>query len=149
MGHGSSPKIIVNFAVENLERAVEFFDQLGFAFDSRFSDENGAGMVLSDETFVMLLRKDLFQNFAKKEIVDSTTHAETILSVAVESRERVDQLVQKALAAGGRPTNDPIDMGFMYGWGFQDPDGHLWEFFWMDPSGRREEVVREKEAATA
>jgi predicted lactoylglutathione lyase len=134
MTTGSSRKIFVNLAVADLREAVEFFTELGFAFDPRFTDEQATCMVVSDEAFVMLLVQDRFKDFTKKEIVDPRTHTEAILAVSAESREEVDELVRKALGAGGQPANDPIDHGFMYGWSFHDPDGHLWEVIWMDPN---------------
>jgi uncharacterized protein len=143
-----SRKIFINLAVENVDRAVEFFTQLGLRFDPRFTDEHGSGMIISDEAFVMLLEKEFFKGFIKKELSDSMTETETILALSAESREQVDELVHKALAAGGSPANDPMEMDFMYGWSFQDPDGHLWEVFYMDPSAMQEEA-REKQGAMA
>lgn len=146
MENGTSRKIFVNLAVEDLDRSIKFFTHLGFRFDPNFSDEHGSGMIVSDEAYVMLLDKEFFKSFIKKELADSTT--ETIIALSAESREQVDELVHKAFAAGGRPANDPIEMDFMYGWSFQDPDGHLWELFYMDPSAMREEA-REKQGAMA
>jgi predicted lactoylglutathione lyase len=82
----------------------------------------------------MLLVNDRFQDFTKKEVVDPATQTEAILALSADSREEVDDFAEKALATGGRPANDPTDMGFMYSRSFQDPDGHLWEVFWMDPA---------------
>ena len=134
MATATSRKIFVNLAVEDLARSVDFFTKLGFSFDPRFTDEQATCMIVSDEAFVMLLVQDRFQDFTKKELVDPTTHTEAILAVSAESREGVDELADKALQAGGSPANDPVDMGFMYGRSFHDPDGHLWEVIWMDPS---------------
>ncbi len=134
MTAASSRKIFVNLAVKDLGKAVDFFTELGFSFNPQFTDEQATCMIVSDEAFVMLLVEDRFKDFTKKEIVDSTTHTEAILALSAESREQVDELVNKALAAGGQPANDPMDHGFMYGWSFQDLDGHLWEVIWMDPS---------------
>ena len=137
MANGSSRKIFVNLAVENLGKAVEFFTKLGFSFDPRFTDEQATCMVVSDEAFVMLLVKDRFKDFTKKEVCNSATHTEAILALSAKSREEVDEFVHKALAAGGEPANDPMEYEFMYGWSFQDLDGHLWEVFWMDPSAQQ------------
>ncbi len=134
MTAASSRKIFVNLAVKDLGKAVDFFTELGFSFNPQFTDEQATCMIVSDEAFVMLLVEDRFKDFTKKEIVDSTTHTEAIVALSAESREQVDELVNKALAAGGQPANDPMDHGFMYGWSFQDLDGHLWEVIWMDPS---------------
>lgn len=129
----ASRKIFVNLAVEDLGRAVDFFTQLGFSFDQRFTDDQATCMIVSDAAFVMLLGRDRFQDFTKKEIADSRTQTEAILALSAESRDEVDEIVRKALAAGGQAANDPIDHGFMYASSFHDPDGHLWEVLWMDP----------------
>ena len=142
-------KIFVNLAVEDLDRAVEFFTRLGFAFDKRFTDESATCMIVSEEAFVMLLVKDRFKDFTAKEICDSTTHTEAILTLSAESREAVDQLVRTALEAGGRAAYDPMDEGPMYGWSFHDPDGHLWEVLWMDMSAIPDNAPAEKSAAIA
>ncbi len=128
-----SRMIFVNLAVKDLGRAVDFFTELGFSFDARFTDESATCMIVSDQAFVMLLVEDRFRDFTKNELADPATHTEAILAVSAESREEVDEFADKALATGGRPANDPIDMDFMYGRSFHDPDGHLWEVMWMDP----------------
>jgi predicted lactoylglutathione lyase len=127
-------KIFVNLAVQDLDKSVDFFTQLGFAFDPNFTDASATCMIISDEAFVMLLVADRFSDFTKKELCDTATHTEVILALSADSREQVDELVNKALAAGGQPANDPMDEGFMYGWSFQDLDGHLWEVIHMEPS---------------
>ncbi len=134
MAPATSRLIFVNLAVEELGRSVEFFTALGFTFDPRFTDEHASCMIVSDQAFVMLLVKSRFRDFTKKELADPTTQTEAILALSAESREEVDALAEKALAAGGTPANDPIEMDFMYGRSFQDLDGHLWELIWMDPS---------------
>jgi predicted lactoylglutathione lyase len=127
-------KLFVNIAVADLGRAVDFFSGLGFEFDPRFTDESATCMLIGEDAYAMLLVSDRFQDFTKKEVVDSATQTEAILALSADSREEVDDFAEKALATGGRPANDPMDMGFMYSRSFQDPDGHLWEVFWMDPA---------------
>ena len=127
-------KIFVNLAVADLARSVEFFNELGFAFDPRFTDETATCMVVSDEAYVMLLLEDRFADFTDKHLADSKVQAEAIIALSAASREEVDELADKALAAGGGHAGDPQDMGFMYTRSFLDPDGHQWELVWMDPS---------------
>ena len=141
-------KIFVNVAVKDLDRSVEFFTALGFAFDRRFTDETATCMIVSDEAFVMLLVESKFKEFTKKELTDSTTHTEAILALSAESREQVDELADKALEIGGAPANDPMDYGFMYGRSFQDPDGHLWEVMWMDPSAIEQQELAETQSTS-
>ena len=126
-------KLFVNLAVKDVEVTTEFFTTLGFEFNAQFSDDRTACMVLSDEASVMLLETDRFRDFTTKAVVDSTAQVEAILCVSAESRAEVDQLVATAIANGGKPANDPMDHGFMYGWSFYDLDGHHWEVLWMDP----------------
>ena len=139
-----SRKLFVNIAVEDLDRSVDFFTKLGFSFDARFTDESATCMLVGEDAYVMLLVRQRFQDFTKKEIVDSTRQTEAILALSAESREDVDQLADKALASGGAPANDPMEMDFMYGRSFHDPDGHLWEVFWMNMA-----VVEEQAKAGA
>lgn len=127
-------KIFINLPVSDLNRSVEFFTKLGFAFDPRFTDENATCMIVSDEAFVMLLVEERFKDFAKKQICDARTLTEGIFALTADSRAEVDELVKTAIAAGGTHAAEPMDHGFMYGWSFYDPDGHHWEVFHMDPA---------------
>lgn len=124
--------IFPNLAVKDVAASREFFTALGFEFDERFCGPESLCMIVSESASVMLLSHKHFAEFTKKSIVDSTAATECILALSAESREEVDDLVHKALAAGAKPSNDPSDMGFMYGWSFQDLDGHLWEVLYMD-----------------
>ena len=133
VGNGNR-QIFVNLAVESLDRTVEFFRQLGFEFDPRYTDDSATCMVVGDNAYVMLLVRDRFKEFTKKELADPAAQTEAIIAFSADSREQVDELAEKALAAGGSPANDPIDMGFMYSRSFEDPDGHIWELVWMDPN---------------
>jgi predicted lactoylglutathione lyase len=128
-----SRQIYVNLPIKNMERSKAFFGALGFSFNPQFTNEQGACMVISEEIFVMLLVEPFFQGFTKKRIADAKASTEVLVCLSCDSRAEVDDLVKKALAAGGTAPNAPQDHGFMYGHGFEDPDGHLWELVWMDP----------------
>lgn len=130
-----SRKIFVNLPIKNMEKSQAFFKSLGFSFDPKFTNEQGACMVISeDHNYVMLLIEPFFQTFTKKSIVDSSKTIEVLVCLSCESRAEVDELVKKAVAAGGKTPNAPLDHGFMYGHGFEDIDGHIWELMWMDPN---------------
>jgi uncharacterized protein len=133
-GNGDARMMFVNLAVEDLDRSVDFFTELGFAFDARFTDETATAMVVNDQAVVMLLVQDRFKDFTAKELADPGVATEAIMAVSASSRDDVDAFADKALGVGGAPANEPMDMGFMYGRSFQDPDGHIWEVVWMDPS---------------
>ncbi|MFF0742455.1 VOC family protein [Streptomyces sp. NPDC004111] len=126
--------IFVNLPVKDVEVSTNFFTKLGFTQNKQFSDENTTSIVISDTIVVMLLAEPRFKEFVPKEVADSSTHAEAIVALSAESRAKVDELCDAALAAGGKPSKDPQDYGTMYGRSFQDPDGHNWEVMWMDPS---------------
>jgi predicted lactoylglutathione lyase len=132
-------QIFVNLPVKDLKRSMDFFTAIGYEFNLQFTDDKATCLVISEHIYAMLLTEEYFQSFTKKEIADTSKTAEVILAFAVDSREKVDELVNKALAAGGKPYNEPSDLGFMYSWSFQDVDGHLWEMFYMDPSALQQE----------
>ncbi|CAN5605443.1 VOC family protein [soil metagenome] len=127
-----APKVFINLPVKDLDETVRFFTALGFEFNPQFTDENATCMNLNEGAFVMLLVEPFFQSFTKKALADATTHTEAIMALSADSRAEVDELADKALAAGAKPSNDPMDEGPMYSRSFQDVDGHLWEVFHMD-----------------
>ncbi|MFI8418018.1 VOC family protein [Serratia sp. NPDC078593] len=125
-------QIFVNLPVSNLPASMTFFGQLGFTFNQQFTDDSAACMVVSDSIYVMLLTHDKFQMFTPNPISDVNTATEVLLCLSQPSRAAVDELVRKAIAAGGNTYQQPQDYGFMYGHGFQDLDGHIWELMYMD-----------------
>jgi predicted lactoylglutathione lyase len=129
-----STKIFVNVCVKDLKRSKEFFSKLGYEFNAQFTDDNAACMVISEDIFAMLLTSDHFKRFTSKQIADSTKTTEAIIALSCDSKDAVKAICEKAFAAGGKRYADPTDHGFMYQWGFEDPDGHIWEHMWMDPS---------------
>ncbi|HET7824779.1 MAG TPA: VOC family protein [Anaeromyxobacter sp.] len=126
-------KLFVNLPVRDLNASKRFFTQLGFEFNPQFTDEKAACMVVSDEAYVMLLTEPFFRTFTKRQLCDTSRETEGLFALSCESRAEVDDLVRKAVAAGGRHAAEPQDHGFMYGWSFYDLDGHHWEVLWMDP----------------
>ncbi|MGB4587718.1 MAG: VOC family protein [Clostridiaceae bacterium] len=127
-------KIFINLPVQDLQRSIDFFKTLGYTFNKQFTNEDGTCLVLGDDIFVMLLVKPFFKGFLTNDVADSKQVSEVIISLSVDSREAVEALVEKALAAGASPSKEPTDMGFMYNRSFLDPDGHHWEVFYMDPN---------------
>ena len=126
-------KIFVNLPVKDLKKSIEFFTQLDFTFNAQCTDETATCMMVGEDISVMLLTHDKFKTFTPKEICDATKSTEVLVCLSAESREKVDAMVRKAVAAGGTTYNEPQDHGFMYGHGFQDLDGHIWELIYMEP----------------
>ena len=124
-------KIFLNLACNDLPRSKAFFAALGFSFNPQFSNDQGACMVVSESICVMLLARPFFQTFTKKPVADATACTEALICLSCDSREEVDDLVARALAAGGRAPMPAQDHGFMYGHGFEDLDGHQWELAFM------------------
>jgi hypothetical protein len=127
-------QIFVNLPVKDLKRSVEFFTKLGYTFNSQFTDEKATCMIVGENIFVMLLVEPFFKSFIKKDIADATKSTEVIIALSADNKANVDELVNKAIAAGATTPVTKQDQGFMYSWGFQDLDGHLWEIVYMDPS---------------
>ena len=126
-------QIFVNLPVADVARAQAFYLGLGFRLEPKFSNEAAASIVISDSLLVMLLGRPFFQTFTKKPICDAQAATEVILCLSCDSRAEVDELAALALAGGGSLPSAPQDHGFMYGHGFEDPDGHIWELVYMVP----------------
>jgi uncharacterized protein len=127
-------QIFVNLPVKNLENSVKFFTALGFTFNPQFTDENATCMIIGENIFAMLLVEDYFKSFIDTPVSDANKSTEVLVALPVESRAEVDELVSKAIAAGGKSYRDAKDLGFMYSNGFRDVDGHVWEIFEIDMS---------------
>ncbi|MFE2551038.1 VOC family protein [Streptomyces sp. NPDC059355] len=126
--------IFVNLPVKDIEAAKAFWVKLGYSFNPQFSDEQTGCLVISDTIFAMLMTEARFKDFATKEVADATKTTEVMLALSAESREQVDEVVGAALAAGATEPRPAQDLGFMYGRAFEDLEGHVWEYVWMDPA---------------
>ena len=127
-------KIFVNLPVKDLNKSKEFFTRLGFTINPQFTDEKAACVVISEDIYAMILTENFFKTFTKKDIVDAGKSTEAIIALSADSKEKVNEMADKAIEAGGKQSLDPQDHGFMYQRSFQDLDGHLWEVLWMDPA---------------
>jgi predicted lactoylglutathione lyase len=138
-------QVFLNLPVKDLQKTMDFFSELGFEFNPQFTDEKAACMIINDgASYAMLLKEEFFKTFTKKDIADATKSTEVIIALSADSREKVDEMVDKALAAGGTSYSDPQDQGFMYQRAFADLDGHQWEVIFMDlnaiPADFKQEV---------
>ncbi|MGQ0558653.1 MAG: VOC family protein [Sphingosinicella sp.] len=130
--------IFVNLPVSDLARSMAFYEAIGFRNEPMFTDDTAACMVLSDAIFLMLLTHGKFKEFTPKEIVDARTSSEVLIALSRDSREAVDTIHREAIAAGGREARPVEDLGFMYTHAFEDPDGHIYEPFYMDMEAAKE-----------
>ena len=128
------PKMIfVNLPVTDLPRSTKFYEAVGGTKNPQFSDDTAACMVFSDTIFVMLLTHDKYSSFTARPIADAHKTSQFLIAISADSRDEVDAVVGRAGSAGGAVDPNPVqDHGFMYGRSFEDPDGHVWEVFWMD-----------------
>jgi predicted lactoylglutathione lyase len=127
--------IFVNLPVTDLKRSMAFYEAVGATNNPQFTDETAACMVLSETIHVMLLTHGKWRQFTSKPIVDAHASAQVLLCLSAESRDSVSAIVKQAAKAGGKADPTPTqEFSFMYGRSFEDPDGHIWEVMWMDPS---------------
>ncbi|HEY0969662.1 MAG TPA: VOC family protein [Gemmatimonadales bacterium] len=126
-------KLFVNIPVGDLQRSIEFFEALGFTFNPHFTDATATCMLVGEDAYFMLITRERFATFSGRP-VDVTRPVDVSYAITVESREAVDEMIGKVVAAGGSEVGDPQDHGFMFQRSFHDLDGHHWEVFWMDPS---------------
>ncbi|GAB3642446.1 VOC family protein [Spirosoma arcticum] len=127
-------QIFVNLPVKDLNKSVEFFTKLGYSFNAQFTNEDATMMVIEENISVMLLVEKFFRTFTSKETSDAAKSTEVIVSLSADSREKVDEMVNKAIDAGAATPIKPLDMEGMYGRSFEDLDGHHWEYMHMDMS---------------
>ncbi len=125
-------KVFINLSVENLDKSIDFFTRLGFSFNPQFTDENAACMIIAENIFVMLILKNRFRDFTKKEICNAKEFTEVLIAIDAESRDKVDEMIKTAIASGGSVYSEPQDHGWMYTHSFADPDGHQWEVLFME-----------------
>ena len=127
-------RIAVNLPVRDLAQSAGFFAALGFPSDKQLASENMEAVVVNDDIYVLLVDQSQFKMITKREIPDTAVTSEAIMQLQVESRQRVDELADKAFAAGALPANEPNDQGFLYGRSFRDLDGHHWDVFCIEPA---------------
>jgi len=125
-------KLFINLAAGDLKASTDFFLQLGFGFHPQFSDDTASCIVLSDDLYLMLLTKEKFVSFSPNPLINSHQQTEVLNCLSCQCKAEVDELVQKAVKAGGKTYNQPQDHTFMYAHGFQDLDGHVWELVYME-----------------
>lgn len=125
--------IYVNLPVADLDKAVEFFAAVGFTFNPEFASDDATCMIVDQRIFVMLLTEERFATYTPKPVADARAGTEVLVCLQLECRADVDDMVQRAVEAGGRTYREPEDHGFMYGHGFEDLDGHIWELIHMRP----------------
>lgn len=128
-------KIFVNMPVSDVERSRNFFTSLGYSFNDNFTSDSAVTLVLGENQFAMLTRRDVFDSLHPVETADASTTKEYVICLGVDSRECVDALVDRAIAEGGTP-GDADDEDCMYGRSYHDLDGHSWQIFWMDPGAQ-------------
>src|SRR5688500_10724988 len=124
-------QIFVNLPVKRLRNSIGFFEKLGFSYNPRCTDDTAACMIVSNDIYVMLLTREKFQTFKPRQIGDASKSTEVLVCFICDTRLKVDEMVKAAIAAGGSTYNRPQDHGFMYQYGFQDLDGHIWELVYM------------------
>ena len=130
--------IFVNLTTADLPRAKEFYQGLGWSINPHFTDENAACVVIDEHVYLMVLTREFFGTFTKKQIPDPHTHAQVQTALSADSREAVDAFLEKVIAAGGIEPKDAQDYGFMYSRDFEDPDGNEFSVLWMDPKAAEE-----------
>lgn len=140
-------KIFINLPVRNLQKSIDFFTKLGFTFNPQFTDDKATCMIIGENIFAMLLVEDRFKDFTRKPISDASKTTEVLIALDAESREKVDEMIKKAVEAGGTTYAQPQDHGWMYGHSFADLDGHQWEILYMDETALPQ--MEEQAAANA
>jgi uncharacterized protein len=132
--------IFVNLPVRDLAASTAFYEAVGGTKNPQFSDATASCIVFSDTIHAMLLTHDKYRQFTQRPIADAHKTSAVLIAMTVENRSEVDSIVDRAAAAGGAADPNPKqDHGFMYGRSYEDPDGHVWELFWMNADGHAQQ----------
>jgi predicted lactoylglutathione lyase len=128
-------QIYVNLPVKDIKKANEFFLSLGFTFNEQYCNEQATCVFINTDAYIMLLSESFFKSFTQKEVAYGDSSTEVLVCLSAESKEKVNEMVEKALTIGGIEAKVMVDVGYMYSRSFHDLDGHIWEIMWMDPAG--------------
>ena len=124
--------VFINLPVTDLPKSKAFYTAIGFTNNPQFTDDTAACMVWSETINVMLLTHAKWKTFTSRPIPASDS-SEVLLALTCDSKHMVDHMNAQAAAHGGIADVNPLqDLGFMYNRNLADPDGHVWEAFWMD-----------------
>ncbi|MBK9331885.1 MAG: glyoxalase/bleomycin resistance/extradiol dioxygenase family protein [Ignavibacteria bacterium] len=135
-------QIFLNLPVEDLERSVNFYTQLGFTVNPLFTDDDQKCMVWSESIYLMLKPPEVFKKHSGENIPDTKNFEATIFTLPVESPEKVNEIIESGLKTGGTEPVPMKDHGFMQLRKLADPDGHTWDIIYLDMDKFRE--VKEK-----
>ena len=127
-------QIFINLAVTDLQKSMDLYLAMGFTNNPQFSDDNAKCMVWSEHIYLMIMTHEKFKTFVNKPVADTKGGIAGLFSLAVESTEIMNEIMEKGLAAGGIEPNEMRDYGFMKQRTLEDFDGHTWEVFYMDMS---------------
>jgi len=127
--------IFVNLPVRDLPTATRFYLAIGGVLNPQFSNDDASSVMFSDSIGVMLLTHEHYRRFTVRPIGDPRRESQMLIALTADSRDEVDAMIEKGVAAGGRADPNPAqDLGFMFNRHIEDPDGNVWELLWMDPS---------------
>lgn len=126
--------IFVNLPTSDLEASKAFYTALGAGINPLFTDDNAACVVWDDNVYFMVLKRAFFSTFTDKAVADPKNTAQVLVAFSRDSRDDVDAIMAKGIAAGGAEPRPPQDLGFMYSRDLEDPDGNVLEFLYMDPA---------------
>lgn len=125
-------QVFINLPVNDVERSANFYTQLGFTNNPQFSDDQSKCMVWSDNIFVMIMSHEKIKTFSSKPVADTRNYLAGLFALSVDSLDKVNEIAESGLKAGGIEPTPMTDYGFMQLRRIEDFDGHTWEIFFMD-----------------
>lgn len=133
-------RTFIYLPVQDLEKSMNFFTQLGFLFDNQMTDQRSACLVINEDCiYCMLVKADFFDAFTSKPVAVNPQSTEVVIAMELEDKEAVDDLIREVVAGGGAIYSEPINRGWIYQHFFYDPDGHQWEVFAVSKERIKEE----------
>ena len=118
----------INLVSKDIKKARDFYQALGFVITPRFTaSDEVTSLIFNENTLVlMIFNEQFFKDKLPDNIYAGAYAHEVLLSISASSIADADELVAKAIAAGGKALGEPLSDGSMYNTGFIDLDGHWW-----------------------
>ena len=81
-------KFLLNFAVKDLKKSVDFFTQLLFSFNPHFTNEHAFCMITIEYIVVILVTDKHFKEFTKKEICNADKNSEVQITIIADNKKK-------------------------------------------------------------
>ena len=125
-------QLFINLPVNDLEKSIHFYLELGFTVNSLFTDSDQKCVVLNESILLMLQSRKFSNSYLEKQMIDARKYQIPSFTLPVESKEKVNEMMERGIKAGGVEPVSVINEDFMYLRSIEDLDGYIWGIMSLD-----------------